>query len=270
MIRPPGKRDGVLLSLAALAVAVMLGACGGDVTSAGYIKQQGMAAAVFDEDVQTFRVSVYYEEGAVPYDGMLGVSTHQTWDITEASYEELFQGFSGRTVQVPKSVSAMELISDQARTDWDSEALVALGGSVHPSLQPAPGTVDVGLIFLNGTFEGRTAVLGVHISGYPFTFVFKDVVAGVTGPSSQKRYVEQSVAVHEIGHAVGLVNNGVPMSAPHEDQDHPKHTLNEDGVMYWATETKSGAVGFVSKMLKAGDLGLFGPESLMDAQDYRP
>jgi hypothetical protein len=31
------------------------------------------------------------------------------------------------------------------------------------------------------------------------------------------------VLMHEVGHMLGLVNNGTPMVAPHEDPDHPQH-----------------------------------------------
>lgn len=49
--------------------------------------------------------------------------------------------------------------------------------------------------------------------------------------------VEKSVLVHELGHALGLVNKGTPMMTPREDRDHPGHSSNKDSVMYWAVET---------------------------------
>jgi hypothetical protein len=52
--------------------------------------------------------------------------------------------------------------------------------------------------------------------------------------------VEESVVVHEAGHILGLVNNGIPMQSPHEDTDpdHGRHHSSDQGsVMYWAVET---------------------------------
>lgn len=53
-------------------------------------------------------------------------------------------------------------------------------------------------------------------------------------PAPEK--VERAVLVHEAGHVLGLVNNGAPMATDREDQDHPRHSQNEDSVMYWAVE----------------------------------
>lgn len=247
-----------------------LGACSDQVTAPGTQEQQAIARAVFAGEVTTFRVSVYYEDGAAPYDGTIGLSGNETWDITEKSYQELFQGLSGRTVAVPKAVSAMTLIADQGKTEWSGQDLTELGTGIHPDYRAGSGEVDLGLVFLNGTFEGKATVLGVHFRGQPFAFVFKDRVASVGGVPSQQRYVEQAVAVHELGHAVGLVNNGVPMASPHEDRDHPKHTTDENGVMYWAIETTTGVTDFVTDVLGTSDITLFGPESLDDAGNFRP
>lgn len=49
--------------------------------------------------------------------------------------------------------------------------------------------------------------------------------------------VEQSVMKHEVGHILGLVNLGAPMQTNHQDAEHGKHCINENCLMYWATET---------------------------------
>lgn len=48
------------------------------------------------------------------------------------------------------------------------------------------------------------------------------------------RQTEESIWTHEIGHALGLVDNGLPMVDDHRDPDHPHHDHNDECVMYWA------------------------------------
>ncbi len=40
--------------------------------------------------------------------------------------------------------------------------------------------------------------------------------------------------LHEIGHVIGLVDNGLPMVEPHADPDHPAHDDDPESIMYWA------------------------------------
>ncbi len=54
----------------------------------------------------------------------------------------------------------------------------------------------------------------------------------VTGP-----VIEEAVLVHEAGHNLGLVDNGIPMQTPHKDAQHGNHDSNQNCVMYWAVES---------------------------------
>jgi hypothetical protein len=47
---------------------------------------------------------------------------------------------------------------------------------------------------------------------------------------------ELSIWTHEVGHVIGLVDNGLPMVADHKDGDHGAHDQSDDCVMYWAYE----------------------------------
>lgn len=52
------------------------------------------------------------------------------------------------------------------------------------------------------------------------------------------RLTYTSTWVHEMGHLLGLVDNGVPMVEDHRDPDpsHGKHDVNEECVMHWAND----------------------------------
>lgn len=49
--------------------------------------------------------------------------------------------------------------------------------------------------------------------------------------------VESGVLLHEIGHILGLVNNGTGMVTPHEDGDNRAHCTNANCLMYYTIET---------------------------------
>ena len=52
--------------------------------------------------------------------------------------------------------------------------------------------------------------------------------------------LETTVALHELGHLMGLVNNGTDMVHEHEDEEYESHCDNESCLMYWAVETNRG------------------------------
>lgn len=49
--------------------------------------------------------------------------------------------------------------------------------------------------------------------------------------------LQKTVTVHEFGHEIGLVNNGLPMQTNHQDTDHGDHCSNSDCMMYWTNNS---------------------------------
>ena len=81
-------------------------------------------------------------------------------------------------------------------------------------------------------------------------------------------FVEQATLVHEFGHVMGLVDNGIPMVSDHLDPDHPRHCTNEECVMYWQNEGAADLRDFVQQMMSTGSLIMFGEECLDDTRSY--
>ncbi len=231
--------------------------------------QAANSKQIFSNAIAEFKVSVYYELGADPYVGPIGLTTNQTWDITKNSYQSLFQNHTGRVVTVPMTLAQMTQFPSQNRSTWNNDDLLKLARQYAPALISGQ-TANVSVFMLKGTYEGNTNILGIQITGSPYAFVFKDMVTSAGGDSVSQRYVEQASIVHEIGHAVGLVNNGVPMVTPHEDSVHVHHTTNSNCVMYWAVESKSNILSSVGNMILGNQLNLFGPESLQDGRSFHP
>ena len=238
-------------------------------TQAQPVDQDGIAAANFSPDVNEFSIDVIYEQGAEPYTGSLNLSVSDTWEVTRRSFTDLFQHHSGRSISVPSLLDQMTEIENNDITNWTVSELVELGQAVAPVLVDNQQVRPV-IIFVNGMLGERDSVLGVHISNTHYAFVFKDIVRSVGGNDTTQKYIEQATVIHEIGHAIGLVNNGVPMSSNHEDTERPHHTINSDGVMYWAVESGTGTLEFVTDLILGNRTSLFGPESLLDAQSYMP
>ncbi len=74
----------------------------------------------------------------------------------------------------------------------------------------------------------------------PVIAMFKDVIAStnsLTNPNTS-RYVEQSTIVHEVAHAIGLVNNGISLTSAHQDSPHGAHCTNDRCVMYYTNEAR--------------------------------
>lgn len=232
--------------------------------------QNNQVRQIFSDTNTEFTIKVAFEVGATPNTGAIGLTANDTWDITKTSYQALFQNHTGRLITVPNTVGAFTQIADQAKTTWTSLELITLGQSVSPAVPVVSNKATVAIIFVNGTYLGNQNILGIHFSGYGFAFVFKDVVTSVGGTSIDQKYVEQGTVVHEIGHVIGLVNNGVPLTSSHEDAAHPRHSSNSNCIMYWTVESSNSILSFLTNNILANRLNLFEVEVLNDARAYHP
>ena len=82
------------------------------------------------------------------------------------------------------------------------------------------------------------------------------------------RLTEASVLMHEFGHLLGLVNNGMSMHAAHQDAAHAGHDVNDQCLMYWAIETDSGVSMLLNRLLGGNSsLPSFDAACLQDLAD---
>lgn len=225
----------------------------------------------FYKKVATIEVEVAYEPDAEPFTTL--TNGDNIWQFTQTNIEALFDGRPiDVSVTVPPNLAAMQLIPDQARDNYSAQDILNLANRYRQGSNTETGG-NLWVVFLDGYFKDgdslRTNVLGVNITGTSVTAVFKPVVNSV-GVSSQRKYVEQSSIVHELGHALGLVDTGLPTTSSHTDTDHGGHCTNEDCVMYWLNE---GAVN-LSDFIGLGGMSqftvIFGPECLQDTRAYYP
>lgn len=215
-------------------------------------------------------VEVYYEPGAEPYTGTTAGGLPY-WKILEDNLNEIFKYRSSPPiVVVPRALNEMTALPAQNRTSWLGTEILSLSAQ-HRQAEPSADDARFYVYFLKGYYDSgsgpNTAVLGVSLGGTPILALFKDVIES-SGSTAVRKYVEQSTLVHEMGHAIGFVNNGVPMVTNHQDVAHGAHTTNTECVMYWQNEGASNLASFVQKFILNGTTVMWGPEVLQDAQNF--
>lgn len=111
----------------------------------------------------------------------------------------------------------------------------------HRQLFNTENSLAISFIFLDGEYagnEGGSQVLGIAYRNTSMAIFQETVIensGGVTQPSRTK--LESTIINHEIGHILGLVNNGTTMQTEHQDDANGHHCDNSDCLMYYTMET---------------------------------
>ncbi|MFW6052031.1 MAG: hypothetical protein ACODAU_12715 [Myxococcota bacterium] len=190
--------------------------------------------------------------------------------VLEVDYVEGFEPYGGTGAEVASRLEAVldkpdgvEMTLDQTIPGkgtgeaWTSEELLDLAEETN-DLSVPDGTVKIHVMFLDGqdesTGEGGT-VLGLawnhlHIAIYKES-IEESCTSFPLPVSGLCEAVELSILIHEIGHTIGLVDNGLPMQTDHKDPDHGAHDVNEDCIMYWAYEGEN-PIEFINDGLGTG------------------
>lgn len=216
-------------------------------------------------------VEVFYEPGAEPYQGTTAAG-RLYWSLLEENLNSIFQYRSVKPlVIVPKSLSEMTILPQQNHSQWLGTEIVSLDSRTR---QTAPSSQEARfyIYFLNGYYDNgagpQNGVIGVSLNGTPIIAMFKQVIKSTGGLGPVPKFVEQSTLIHEMGHALGFVNNGVPMKNPHQDVSNGAHTINKDCVMHWLNEGLTDLSKFVQKYVSSGTSVMWGPEVLDDARAF--
>lgn len=100
------------------------------------------------------------------------------------------------------------------------------------------------VLYTNGNYTDPN-VLGLAYKNTSVVLFGKKINdnSGGLGQASRTKLVA-TVAEHELGHLMGLVDLGSPMQTPHKDGAHGNHCNNNNCIMYYASET-SDILGFL-------------------------
>lgn len=124
--------------------------------------------------------------------------------------------------------------------EWTFELLDEYARAHAESDEGGPVTIQV--LSLDGRYvsEGSGTVLGLAW-GQRFIALFQDAIrspcaSGLLGALQAENCeaAERNVWAHEIGHVIGLVDNGVTMRVDHRDPDRGRHDVSDECLMYWA------------------------------------
>ncbi len=113
-------------------------------------------------------------------------------------------------------------------------------------------TVTIFMIILDGNLsleDEETFAIGAAYQNTSMVLFGPRIhqnTGGFRRPS--RAMLETTVALHELGHLLGLVNNGTDMVHDHEDEESEKHCDNEECLMFWQVET-SGLFGFLGNTI---------------------
>jgi hypothetical protein len=174
-----------------------------------------------DDDFQDLVVQIQYMEGNAP--------TGQAIQYLEEFLEERLHK-SSITILEPEMIPAAGQSSYTAAEVRDLER-------EHRSEFTEEGLLAAYFIILDGEFD-QGNVLGIahfNTSMALFGETIRSASGGVGQPS--RSTVETIVMQHEVGHIIGLVNNGVEMQSDHQDEENGKHCDVEECLMYFAVRT---------------------------------
>jgi hypothetical protein len=167
------------------------------------------------------------------------------------------QGLSPYASSIEYLGAFVERVLDKpAGIAFDAGETLAPGGSEHVwtfdeldafsrqhASDDADGPVSIHVLFVDGSYasaEDGGTVLGLAW-GQRYIALFQDAIrsgcsGGVLGAVSSEscEIAERNVWAHELGHVIGLVDNGLSLQTNHRDADHGRHDVSEGCLMYWA------------------------------------
>lgn len=166
----------------------------------------------------------------------------------EAVESQLISGL-GQLLDKPDGIQIIhdkKLAAAGSDHSWSFEELKQLAVANYDLPVPT-GVTKMHTIIIDGhsaedTSEGR--VLGLSWANR-YVALFKDSIDQSCGsllPLIRDKvcsFSELAVWTHEIGHVIGLVDNGLAMQVDHHDPSHSHHCANPKCLMYWSAETSS-------------------------------
>jgi predicted Zn-dependent protease len=102
-------------------------------------------------------------------------------------------------------------------------------------------TITVHILITDGYFTSANTFATSYWN--TSTCIFGQAIndnSGSPGRVTKSRLLS-TVLQHEMGHLLGLVNQGSPMQSPHKDPDNGAHCSNTHCLMYYGIETNAGS-----------------------------
>jgi len=147
----------------------------------------------------------------------------------------------GSVLDKPNGITFVEdgTLPNRGDMPWTLGELQSLATN-NESLEIDADSTRLHLLFVDGEFMIAN-VIGIVVSTHAIV-LFREVLDGVCSGSVLNPLMreelcdvaEVTVLTHEMGHALGLVNAGLPMVSDHEDPERAKHDADPECVMYFS------------------------------------
>ena len=165
---------------------------------------------------------------------------------------------------------------------WTFGELDELAGDTF-DLEVGSDAIKVHVLFVDGHHErddeGQGRILGIawsHTNIAMFKQTIEETCAAATIPPLLRERLcagaELAIWTHELGHNLGLVDNGLPMVEDHRDPDpeHGAHDENDECVMFFAFDGSEVVDRIRDRLIVGGDETLgFDDECLADIAAVR-
>lgn len=229
------KTTFILLLLLSLLLAVMQVSCSDTMTGNDSDNDQdqpftfdarqspGASALDFltDDDFDHLTVEIQYMSGYRPTDVAL--------DNLQTFLEQRLNK-SSVTIAEPKVIPALGQNSYSASQIRELE-------HEYRQVYPEENHLAAYFIVLDGEWDVSN-VLGIAYYNTSMALFGKTIEDTSDGLFQYRRSdIETTVMNHEVGHIIGLVNNGVEMQTDHQDPDHGAHCDEQSCLMYYAVRT---------------------------------
>jgi hypothetical protein len=161
--------------------------------------------------------------------------------------------------------SGVEVVMDETLDSrgedyaWSDEELFELAEQTF-NLEVPDGTVKMHALFVDGHREsdsGGQVTLGLAWAHRHMAIYKESLQGSCTGglgaiEEQLCRDAEKAIWTHEVGHTIGLVDNGLPMVTDHRDPDHGPHDESDECVMYWAYENDAVVDELRTRLMNGG------------------
>lgn len=192
----------------------------------------------------------YYQEvlSAAPFTRLVVEVDHAPGHRpSDAALAHLVSTFRNVTSKAEVTLLVQESAMGGEDERWSQEELLDAEERLRTTAHEAP-TAVLHVLYPAGAYE-KDGVAGLTIAGtrigpiVVFLGTIREVDAGLgplpLAPGAVQR-LERATLLHEAGHGVGLVDNGLPMTKDREDKEHEGHSTNPRSVMYWRVESVDG------------------------------
>lgn len=221
---------------------------------------------LFEDAITNVTVEVDYGSTAVPYVDLEKFGN--VWALGRANVLAIFDG--KKAVTMPRSLADMEELPDLIAGSYTDQNLLDVAAA-HRHELPTENTATFYVVFIDGYWIDETGterfdILTRSVGDTGVIAIFKPVVASAQGAALP--LVEQLAFVHAIGHAVGFVNDGVPVAESNLDHidETGHHCTNTQCAMAYHVETPEGAASYAATLIRSPEAVLIGQECLSDAR----